>query len=67
VLADPITDTPHGRAVFALCYGPEPVAFEVSADEPLDGVRVRTPFFTALVGHPAGDVGGEPVLRIGAA
>ncbi|MFS8097594.1 hypothetical protein LFM09_10695 [Lentzea alba] len=66
VLADPIAATPHGRAVFALCYGPEPVALEVSADEPLEGVRVRTPFFTALVGHPAGDVGGEPVLRLAA-
>lgn len=67
VLTEPIADTPHGRAVFALCYGPEPVAFEVSADAPLDGVRVRTPFFTALVGHPAGDVGGEPVLRLSSA
>jgi hypothetical protein len=67
VLAEPIADAPHGRAVFALCYGTDPVAFEVSADEPLDGVRVRTPFFTALVGHPAGDVGGEPVLRLSVA
>jgi hypothetical protein len=67
VLADPIPDAPHGSAVFALCYGPEPVALEVSAEETPEGVRVRTPFFTAVVGHPAGDVGGEPVLRIGAA
>lgn len=67
VLADPIADEPYGRAVFALCYGPEPVALDVAADEASDGVRVRTPFFTALVGHPAGDVAGEPVLRITAA
>lgn len=66
VLADPVVDAPHGRAVFALCYGPEPVALEVSVEETSEGVRVRTPFFMAVVGHPAGDVGGEPVLRIGA-
>lgn len=66
VLADPITDAPHGLAVFALCYGPQPVALAVSAEETEDGVRVRTPFFTALIGHPAGDLSGEPVLRIGA-
>lgn len=65
VLADPIYDSPHGRAVFALCYGPEPVALEVTAEEASDGVLVRTPFFTALVGHPAGDIAGEPVLRVG--
>ncbi|HEX8864778.1 MAG TPA: hypothetical protein VF821_03890, partial [Lentzea sp.] len=64
VLADPIAATPHGRAVFVLCYGPQPVALEVAAEEVADGVRVRTPFFTAVVGHPAGDVGGEPVLRL---
>ncbi|GAB2807341.1 hypothetical protein [Lentzea nigeriaca] len=67
VLAAPIADSPHARAVFALCYGPEPVTLEVAAEEVADGVRVRTPFFTAVVGHPAGDVGGEPVLRIAAA
>ncbi|MEU0877155.1 hypothetical protein ABZ345_01045 [Lentzea sp. NPDC005914] len=66
VLADPIADAPHGRAVFVLCYGPQPVALDVVADEVPDGVRVRTPFFTAVAGHPAGDVGGEPVLRIAA-
>lgn len=64
VLADPIADTPHGRTVFALCYGPEPVAMKVSADGVADGVQVRTPFFTAVIGHPSGDVGGEPVLRL---
>ncbi|MET9633327.1 hypothetical protein ABZX92_38300 [Lentzea sp. NPDC006480] len=64
VLADPISETPHGRAVFVLCYGPQPVALEVVAEEVPGGVRVRTPFFTAVVGHQAGDVGGEPVLRL---
>ncbi|MDX3661720.1 hypothetical protein PV646_30830 [Streptomyces sp. ID05-26A] len=64
VLADPITDAPRGRVVFALCYGAEPVALEASAEEVADGLRVRTPFFTALVGHPSGDVSGEPVLRL---
>jgi hypothetical protein len=64
VLAEPIADAPHGRAVFALCYGPEPVALQASAEEAEDGVRVRTPSFTALVGHPAGDLSGEPVLSI---
>jgi hypothetical protein len=66
VLADPIADEPYGRAVFALCYGTDPVALEVSAEEVVNGVRVSTPSFTAVVGHPAGDVGGEPVLRIAA-
>jgi hypothetical protein len=64
VLADPIADAPHGLAVFALCYGPAPVALPVAAEQVEDGVQVRTPFFTALVGHPAGDVAGEPVLRL---
>lgn len=64
VLADPIADAPHGLAVFALCYGPAPVALRVTAEQVEDGVQVRTPFFTALVGHPAGDVAGEPVLRV---
>jgi len=64
VLADPIADAPHGLAVFALCYGPAPVALPVAAERVVDGVQVRTPFFTALVGHPAGDVAGEPVLRL---
>ncbi len=65
VLAEAIADAPSGLAVFALCYGPEPVALPVSAEEAEDGVRVRTPFFTALVGHPAGDRHGEPVLTLG--
>jgi hypothetical protein len=64
VLADPIIDAPLGRAVFALCYGPQPVALPVSAEESEDGVRVRTPFFTALIGHPAGDPSGAPVLHL---
>jgi hypothetical protein len=64
VLADPIVDAPHGLAVFALCYGPAPVALPVVAEQVEEGVRVRTPFFTALVGHPAGDLAGEPVLRL---
>ncbi|MET8765120.1 hypothetical protein [Lentzea sp. NPDC004782] len=66
VLAEPVAGQPHGRAVFVLCYGAEPVALDVAAEEVAEGVRVRTPFFTAVVGHPAGDVGGEPVLRIAA-
>ncbi|MGW6929219.1 hypothetical protein ACWGE0_04080 [Lentzea sp. NPDC054927] len=66
VLVDSIADRPHGRAVFVLSYGGDPVALEASAEEVPEGVRVRTPFFTAVVGHPAGDVGGEPVLRIAA-
>lgn len=64
VLADPIAETPYGRAVFALCYGPEPIELDVTAEEVVNGVHVRTPFFTAVIGHPAGDVGGEPVLRL---
>ena len=30
----------------------------------VERVHVRTPFFTAVIGHRAGDVGGEPVLRL---
>ncbi|MDX8035729.1 hypothetical protein SK803_36465 [Lentzea sp. BCCO 10_0856] len=66
VLAESIVDRPHGRAVFVLCYGPDPVTLDVAVEEVPEGVRVRTPFFTAVVGHPAGDAGGEPVLRIAA-
>ena len=66
VLAEPIADAPHQLAVFALSYGAEPVELPVMAEEAEGGVRVRTPFFTALVGHPAGDENGEPLLEIAA-
>jgi hypothetical protein len=64
VLVEPIQDAPRDCAVFALCYGPDVVALPVSAVAAEDGVLVRTPAFTALIGHPAGDAHGEPVLRV---
>lgn len=64
VLAEPVSDTPHGRVVFALCYGPDATPMPVSVAEAEQGVLIGTPAFTALVGHPAGDAHGEPVLRV---
>ncbi|MEY9838212.1 hypothetical protein [Streptacidiphilus sp. EB103A] len=64
-------DAPSGPAVFALSYGPAADAdggpFRVTAESVEQGVLVRTPRFTALIGHPAGDEHGEPVLRLTAA
>jgi hypothetical protein len=64
LLVEPIQDAPHDCAVFALCYGQDVTPLPVSATAAEDGVVVRTPHFTALIGHPAGDVHGEPVLRL---
>jgi hypothetical protein len=66
VLAGPIPETPHGRAVFALCYGPEPDPISVTAEATEEGVLVYAPGFAALIGHPAGDEHGDPILRLSA-
>jgi hypothetical protein len=64
VLAEPIHDAPSSHVVFALCYGPDTVPMGVSAEPVEDGVLVRLPEFSVLIGHPAGDLHGEPVLRV---
>lgn len=64
-------DAPPRLAVFALSYGPAEDAdggpFRATVESVEQGVLVRTPRFTALIGHPAGDEHGEPVLQLTAA
>ncbi|MEU0535019.1 hypothetical protein [Amycolatopsis tolypomycina] len=65
VLAGPLPDSPAGTSVFAVRYGPHddvPFAAEVRATA--DGVAVTTPGFSVVIGDPAGDAAGEPVLRL---
>ena len=64
LLADPIADAPEDRAVFAVRYGFDGSAYAVRAESTSDGVLVRTPDFDVLVGHPAGDEHGEPLLSV---
>lgn len=67
VLAGPVPDAPDGLAVFAVSYGPasaETPDYAVTAEPTEDGVLITTPQFTALIGHPAGDEHGEPVLTL---
>jgi len=69
VLAAPISDAPADLAVFVVRYGPaqdvtSPDPLPASASRTADGTVVRTPDFVALIGHPAGDAHGEPVLRV---
>jgi hypothetical protein len=69
VLAERIADAPADLAVFVVRYGPahdlaSPDPVDASASRTADGVVVRTPDFVALVGDPAGDAHGEPVLRV---
>ncbi len=66
VLVDPIADAPPEHAVFVVRYGPAGSAepMPVSAKVIDEGVLVRTPAFDALIGYPAGNAHGEPVLRV---
>jgi hypothetical protein len=69
VLVGRISDAPTDLAVFVVRYGPaqdvtSPDPIDASASRTADGVEVRTPDFVALVGNPAGDAHGEPVLRV---
>jgi hypothetical protein len=69
VLADRISDAPTDVLVFVVRYGPaqdltSPAPLTASASRTADGVVVRTPDFVALIGNPAGDAHGEPVLRV---
>ncbi|MEQ0563454.1 hypothetical protein ABJI51_30625 [Amycolatopsis sp. NEAU-NG30] len=66
VLAGPLPDSPPGLAVFAVRYGPhDDVPFTVGTRAAEDGVVIEAPGFAVFVGEPAGDAGGEPVLRFG--
>jgi hypothetical protein len=69
LLVDPIADAPSDLAVFVVRYGPAdditgPGPIPASALHTGDGVQVYTGDFAALIGDPAGDAHGEPVLRI---
>ncbi len=66
LLADPVEDAPADRAVFALRYGTDTSPYTVHAESTSDGVLVWAPGFAVLVGHPAGDAHGEPVLALSA-
>lgn len=62
--AGPAPGAPEGLHVFAVRYGPGgPFAPVLDGDE--RGLTVRTEAFTAVVGDPAGDAVGEPVLTLG--
>jgi hypothetical protein len=66
VLADSVPGAPDGLAVFAVSYGPASEASDYVVDvaPDVEGLLVRTPQFSALIGHPAGDEYGEPVLNL---
>lgn len=64
VLAEPVHDAPSSHVVFAVCYGPDVTPMRVAAESVEDGVLVRLPEFTVLIGHPAGDPSGDPVVRV---
>ncbi|HET9173444.1 MAG TPA: hypothetical protein VFN97_28695 [Actinospica sp.] len=66
VLAGTLRDAPENLAVFAVSYGPatDPAVYRVTAEAAANGVRVHTPDFSALIGHPSGDAHGEPVLTL---
>lgn len=66
VLASPLPDAPPGLAVFAVSYGPatDQPAYRVTAEAAPNGVLIHTPDFSALIGHPAGDENGDPVLTL---
>ncbi|WP_410609292.1 hypothetical protein [Amycolatopsis sp. lyj-109] len=65
VLAGPLPDSPPGSAVFAVRYGPhDDVPFTVGVRASADGVVIEAPGFSVVVGDPAGDAGGDPVLRL---
>ena len=69
LLVDRIVEAPAGLAVFVVRYCPAdqvavPGPISVSASRTGDGVLVRVDDFIALIGDPAGDVHGEPVLRV---
>lgn len=65
VLAEPLAGTPPELAVFAVRYSPaDDVPFQVGVRTTAGGLIVGTPEFSAMIGEPAGDEHGEPILRL---
>jgi hypothetical protein len=66
VLAGPVLAAPDELAVFAVSYGPasDTSDYTVTAEPTETGVLISTPQFSALIGHPAGDEHGEPILTL---
>ncbi|MPY57883.1 hypothetical protein [Streptomyces spongiae] len=61
--ADPAPGAPADLDVFAVRYGPGGT-FAPAFERVPDGLAVRTEAFTAVIGDPAGDARGEPVLTL---
>lgn len=65
VLAGPLPSSPPGSSVFAVRYGPQgDVPFTVEVRETTDGLLIETPEYSLVVGDPAGDAAGDPILRL---
>jgi hypothetical protein len=65
VLAGPLPSSPPGSSVFAVRYGPQgDVPFTVAVRESTDGLVIDAPGFSVVVGDPAGDAAGDPILRL---
>lgn len=63
VEATPVPGGPDDLDVFAVRYGPGDT-FRASFAHTSDGLTVRTEAFTAVIGDPAGDEHGEPLLTL---
>lgn len=61
--ADPAPGAPDDLDVFAVRYGPGDT-FAPAFERVPGGLAVRTEAFTAVIGDPAGDARGEPVLTL---
>lgn len=61
--ADPAPGAPDDLNVFAVRYGPGDT-FAPAFERVPGGLAVRTEAFTAVIGDPAGDGRGEPVLTL---
>jgi hypothetical protein len=65
VLAEPLAGTPPELAVFAVRYGPaDDAPFQVGVRTTSGGLIVDAPGFSAMIGDPAGDEHGEPILKL---
>lgn len=62
--ATPAPGAPDDLNVFAVRYGGSGDTFAPAFARRSEGLTVRTEAFTALVGDPAGDENGEPVLTL---
>ncbi|WP_149828128.1 hypothetical protein [Streptomyces tailanensis] len=61
--AEPAPGSPDDLNVFAVRYGPGD-SFTATFERTPEGLAVRTEAFTALIGDPAGDERGEPLLTL---